>query len=369
MPGRLFLIRSLWIGLGLAAALAGCNAQTEPDGLSDEPLLAIAPAGELLPPASPSNAELAARAAPAGETPPAAERRLERGEFFPFTRTITRTLVQALPQGDSTSTFRLEMNLVLTVEETRDDGRARLGVRYERVKYARNFAGDEFAFDSRVPAAALPLDAQPYHGLVGHGFSWWTAPDNHVLELVGFGDFLARSLRGVPPESRGRILSEKTALPADAAIGEFLDPAIGLWREPGGRAPAMPVGESWTAGRHEAFPAPYRCSTRYTLSRCDAQTAEIEILGTISPARDDEAGESAAAVRRGHLFGRCIIDRRTGLPTDAQLEQRLELRVATPGGGEIEQQKTVISTLRAAPLPERERPAPAAVPGPVRAAP
>jgi hypothetical protein len=276
--------------------------------------------------------------------------RFQRGEQFPVIRTVTQTLTQTSAQGTTTGTSRLEADMILVAEETRDDGRARLGVQFERLRYSRDLAGDKFAFDSQNPPAELPTDVLPYRGLAGNRFALWVGHDNRIQELVGFADFLDRSLANMSPAAKSALASRFDSLPPEEIISEFLDESVGLLHDDsavrGSSASSVKIGESWTRARSFHAPVPHHASTRYSIINCNADMAEIELLGTIAPLKENGALPGAVVIHRGHVFGRCRIDRRTGLPLDSQIEQRLEMHIPTADGGTIEQKKQTVTTFR-----------------------
>lgn len=367
---RLQLLQAVrLLAILLALGAAGCS-QEDAGGIADEPLIAEAPQNDLSLPPIDHEAALAAAAgetlpplgkhektATAGTREPAPPRqanispRFVRGETFPAVRTVTQNLVQTSPDGTTTGTSRLEANVILAVDETRDDGRSRLGVQFERIRYARELAGDRFEFDSQNPVANLPSDAMPYHGLAGNRFALWVGHDNQILELVGFPNFLERSLRGLPPEGKSAVADRFENLPPAELVSEFLDESVGLLRDDsatrGASASIVKLGASWTRTRTVPLPVPHHVQSRYTIVACNDPMAEIEILGTITAA-NEAVTTPAVVIQRGHLFGRSRIDRRTGLPIDSQIEQQLEMYLPTAEGKRIEQQKRVVSTFRVA---------------------
>ncbi|MGE3314999.1 MAG: DUF6263 family protein [Planctomycetaceae bacterium] len=276
--------------------------------------------------------------------------RFQRGEQFPVIRTVTQTLTQNSAQGTTSSTSRLEAEMILAAEESREDGSSRLGVQFERLRYSRDLAGDKFEFDSQNPAAVLPADVLPYRGLAGNRFALWVGHDNTIQELVGFSDFLNRSLASLPADGRAAIASHFDALPPEEIVSQFLDESVGLLHDDsavrGGSTSSVKVGENWTRLRSVQLPVAHHISTKYSIVSCTPEFAEIELAGTIAPPKEPAAQPVAVVIHRGHVFGRCRIDRRTGLPIDSQTEQQLEMHVPTANGTRIEQQKRVVTTFR-----------------------
>ena len=120
------------------------------------------------------------------------------GDRFPLLKTVEQTLTQQTPAGPSLSRSTLELLLAIEVEEVRD-GNKRLGVRYHRVRYRQDIAGEQVEYDSEAPPHSLPAELQIYAGLLDNGFSFWIDADNQISELVGFNEFLTRCVRMVPP--------------------------------------------------------------------------------------------------------------------------------------------------------------------------
>ncbi len=282
--------------------------------------------------------------------------RLNLGDRFPLQKIVTQTLTQASPDGPVTSHSTLELLLAITVEEIRGD-RKRLAVRYQHVRYRHDVAGQRVEYDSNSPAAPIPLQVQAYHGLVNNGFSFWIGPDNRVVELVGFGDFLKRCVEGVAPAHRQAVQTNLAALSGDEGIANFVDDSIGLlpFRVDGkGRRAVVKVGDTWTRERQFVQPLPMYESSKYTLKALNDHIAEIDIVGGITCSTtygpsDQQNKDVRVTVRGGHSFGRCLIDRCTGLPLNSQIERHLDMLVQLSDGVQFEQRKHIVTTIRAFP--------------------
>ena len=133
------------------------------------------------------------------------ELQLPLGEAVPLLKTVEQVLVQKTPEGERTSRSSLELAITLRLEEQAADGSRRLSVAYDRVRYRQSLAGRSFVFDSTVPSDPLPVEALPYKGLAGNGFSFWIGKDHRLLQPVGFADFLKRCLREVPPAQQRTV--------------------------------------------------------------------------------------------------------------------------------------------------------------------
>jgi hypothetical protein len=354
----------------LVSLVIGCT-QEQNKGAGDDSLSAAPQDGLALPPLDKEAQSRALDAVPTNPPAPVDKLkpdppklvqvppRFQRGEQFPVIRTVTQSLTQTSSQGTTIGTSRLEAEMILATEETRDDGRTRLGVQFERLRYARDLAGDKFEFDSQAAPAQVPSDVLPYRGLAGNRFALWVGHDNRVQELVGFADFLDRSLSGMSPTGRAAIATRFDALPPEEIVSEFLDESIGLLRDDsllhGPSTSLVKAGASWTRSRNFAAPVPHHVNTRYSIVTCTPESAEVDVLGTVTPPREAAAQPQTVVIHRGHIFGRCRIDRRTGLPIDSQIEQRLEMHIPSADGHNIEQQKRVVTTFRVG-LPGAEAP-------------
>ena len=275
------------------------------------------------------------------------------GDRFPLLKTVERTLVQVTPQGEVRNTTSLELLMSLTVDEVAsgDDrqGQKRLAVRYHRVRYQQDIAGQRLSYNSETPPNPLPPGAEAWHGLVGNGFFVWVGPNNQLIEAVGFREFVERCLRHVPPERQMQVRAAVSSTTPIEGVINFLDDSIGILP-----AEALKVGDNWSQTRQISEPLRMNVALQYNLEKLDDNLARIAILGTISPA----AGYSSPAeiargitvtVRGGQIFGTCGIDRRTGLPLQSRVEQNLEMKVAASGGPEFEQRKQTITTIQAFP--------------------
>ena len=290
------------------------------------------------------------------------ELRLQKGDRFPLVKTVHQTLNQRSELAPALAETRLELTLVITVEEVRDDA-ILLGVRYSRVNYAHDVAGQQLAYDSSTHAGAVPWDALPYAGMINNGFSFWLGRDNSIREMVGYKEFLERCVAEVPLERRETLLSEISNRFGDDGVANFVDDSIGLLPynttvDPDAATRVLP-GDVWTRERRLMQPVPVQLTSTYRLTDINDTTAEIDITGRI--ASGDAAALNTAGRLRisgGHSLGRCIVDRATGLPLEMNLTRYITMKLTTADEKEVVQEKTIVTTIRA--FPETRGPVTAA---------
>ncbi len=291
------------------------------------------------------------------------ELNLAVNQRFPMIKTVEQTLSQASAAGVIQSKSKLELILALTVEELHEDGRKRLRVQYSGVKYSHDIAGEKVSFDSNRSSGPAPPEVQAYQGLVQNGFSFWIGPDNKIIELVGFDQFMQRCLQNTPVSQRETVLAKISETSGDDGVANFIDDSIGLLpyninkEHQGG---AVRVGESWTKTRRLTQPIPMVLKTEYTLRELNDNIARINIAGDIAASKIsspiNQHGKSVQLfIRGGKSFGSCLIDRQTGLPLESKIDRFLETTVKLENGKEFEQQKQIVTTIRAFPHQE-ERP-------------
>ncbi|QGQ25126.1 hypothetical protein F1728_21620 [Gimesia benthica] len=291
------------------------------------------------------------------------ELNLAVNQRFPMIKTVEQTLSQASAAGVVQSKSKLELILALTVEELQEDGRKRLRVQYSGVKYSHDIAGEKVSFDSNRSSGPAPPEVQAYQGLVQNGFSFWIGPDNKIIELVGFDQFMQRCLQNTPVSQRETVLAKISETSGDDGVANFIDDSIGLLpyninkEHQGG---AVRVGESWTKTRRLTQPIPMVLKTEYTLRELNENIARINIAGDIAASKIsspiNQHGKSVQLfIRGGKSFGSCLLDRQTGLPLESRIERFLETTVKLESGKQFEQQKQIVTTIRAFPHQE-ERP-------------
>ncbi len=298
-------------------------------------------------------------AAPASKTRLAL--RLSLREPATLLKTVDQVLVQKIPGGDQTSRSSLELAVTLRLEEEAPDGSQLLSVVYNRVRYWQDVAGRSFAFDSTVPAEPLPVEALPYKGLVGNGFSFWISPDHRLIKPVGFPEFLERCIRDVPPDRQRQVVLA-FASAAQEGLASFVDENLGFLPP----TPTVEERDTWKCDRRLAGPIPLQLSTRCTLARMTEQFAEIEMEGTIDPVKspafsNHPAGDVQVQARGGRTTGHCEIDRKTGLPLHCEVKRQLDMQVQLADGRRFDQQKMTTATIRLVP-PQTSRPARLVIP-------
>ncbi|MFO0918496.1 MAG: DUF6263 family protein [Planctomycetaceae bacterium] len=280
--------------------------------------------------------------------------RLAVGDQFPLIKTVEQKLTLPGPQGVTVGQTRLETQLSLTVEEIRD-GATRFGVRYHGVHYQeQDLAGHRCEFSSSQAGAEIPPQASAYAALVNNGFSFWVGPDNQLIELVGYPDFLKRCMQHLPVAQRQAMIAQMSAEQADQGIASFVDESIGILpvNRPGEEA-VVPIrkGSSWVLPvRHIDGPIPMQVSTHCLIKDLTDETVQIDLFGTIMPvAGADSSPSGKCSVRGGRCLGNCTVDRQTGLPTASRVERYLDIVLQSPDGQQLEQQKEIITTIRALP--------------------
>lgn len=344
-----------WVGMcGLLLSLSGCGwfGSKSSDSESDE---AIPELGEH---AKPSTNREAANKTIATEN---LELRLKVGDRFPLIKTVEQRLRQQSPDGRPpiVSSSKLQMTLAIIVEDI-DQGVKTLGVRYQRVRYEHDIAGEKVSYDSALLPKTVPNAAQVYHGLLDNGFSFELGADNRIVQVHEFESFLKRCVRHAPASQQKELLTRLVATQEDEGIANFVDDSVGMLPyniddlNAGGD---VKVGTSWRKNRQIVRPFPMSIDTAYRLANINERYATLELFGKIQPARIQHASntiQSAGAtekmtLRGGHSFGTCTIDRESGLPIQSHVSRTMNLTLELPTGAKFDQTKDIVTTIQSFP--------------------
>ncbi len=306
------------------------------------------------------------------------ELRLKVGDRFPLIKTVEQRLRQLSPNGGRPieSSSKLTMTLAITVEAI-DQGVKTLGVRYQRVRYEHDIAGEQVSYDSALFPKSVPDAAQVYHGLLDNGFSFDLGADNRIVQVHDFEAFLKRCVRHAPASQQKEMLTRLVATQEDEGIANFVDDSVGMLPyniddlNAGG---AVKIGSSWRKNREITRPFPMTINTAYRLGAINERYATLELFGQIVPAQIQRAGNKAQpagatetmTLRGGHCFGTCTIDRDSGLPIQSDVTRTMDLTLELPTGVKFDQKKEIVTTIRT--FPEQGSPATAAK-GTLRSAP
>lgn len=352
----------------LSVCIAGCGREPVSTASADDELLAELSTGSVEeaestePVARPVQNPVKVRAVNASRPAqdvlrkPKGERlelRLKRGDRFPLMKTVEQTLMQKSETHPAFAKTRLELSLAIAVQDVQPDA-ILLGIVYSRVVYEHDISGRRLRFDSAAQQGAVPWDAIPYAGMVGNGFAFWLGRDNRIRELVGYREFLERCVERVPLDRRQSLLAELSGRFGDDGVANFVDDSIGLLPydasvDQEARTLVMP-GDVWTRERRLMQPIPVHMTSTYTLTGINERTAEIEIAGRIASSEAvNSNGPGRVRISGGRSEGTCIVDRATGLPLDVSVTRTLSLRVATEDGVEVQQDKSIVTTIRAFP--------------------
>lgn len=283
---------------------------------------------------------------------------LDVGDHFPLQKTIEQKLIQPTETGQIESSSRLTLMFAITVE-AEDEGRRKLAVRYQRVRYSQDILGDRIVYDSQSPPAQVPDALQIYHGLANNGFSFWLGAANRIIEVEDFDSFLKRCVRHAPPARQPQLLEHIVATQEDEGFANFVDDSIGLLPynpQATGRETAISVNQSWPKSRRITRPLPMEIKTTYTLSELTDSVAKVSIVGSIEPIQTAQlnpiqqtTGESKLSLQSGIQTGLCIIDRKTGLPLRSRVQRDLKMNVTVGGGRTFEQYKTIVTMIESFP--------------------
>jgi hypothetical protein len=335
----------------VATAIVGCGSDDAPPS-----------AGAAAPPQAPAGRPVSAASVQTAQKPavppPGLELRLAPGQRFPVRKVVEQTLTQQSHPQPVVGRTRLELWLMLAVEETEASDRVRMRLEYQRVHYRHDVPGESFEFDSSNAGPSLPPVAAPYLGLVGNGFAFSIGPDRRIVELAGFPEFLDRCVRDVPAAQRAAVLQQFSQLVDAAEIANVVDDGIGFLPAAGQGEPR--IGSTWTRERRLGRMLPLHLTCQCTLSDLNEQSAGIDIAGhvaataVIEPVSGQPPGDVRISVRGGHATGHCTVDRLTGLPLRSMIERRVEMLVEPAEGAPFVQVKHLLTTIECFP----EQPAP-----------
>ena len=341
-------------GCGQSQSQTVTSSESENDaGLVDSLLADLGGAGktnELADPAGPVS--------PLTKTAPGErlELRLQTGDRFPLLKTIEQSLVQKPSQFSATAQTRLDLHMVIQVDQVKDDA-ILMNVRYVRVVYEHDVSGHRMMFDSDTHQGAVPEDVVPYAGMVNNGFSFWLGRNNRIRELVDYQQFLERCVQQIPTERRQLLLGEISSRFGDDGVANFVDDTIGLLPYDDSVDPESATrvgpGDVWSRERRLMHPVPVYMSSTYRLVALNQRTAKIDITGRIASGEtytDSRKGQTAKVkIKGGQSFGSCVVDRVTGLPLELRRTRYLNLAVLTDSGNTVEQDKRVVTTIRSFP--------------------
>ncbi|WP_437206107.1 DUF6263 family protein [Planctomicrobium sp. SH664] len=274
---------------------------------------------------------------------------LKPGDQFPLRKVVEQELQQDTVQGTpQTNRSRLELMFAITVLEQRE-GRTKLGVRYSRVRYSHDVAGEHVEYDSTRPTAELPLSVLAYHDMVNDGFAFWLGPDNQILEVDGLTEFLNRCLARVPEDQRQNVVLGMEAGSGETGIANFVDNSIGLL--PCGTQ-SRP-GDSWDRQQHVSRPIPMHINNRYTLKELSNNLAVIDIRGAITPSTTvnmlDDGNGVRVLVNGGETLGSCSIYRDTGLPKESRVDRTIDMTVVLSSAISFRQRKRIMTSIESFP--------------------
>ena len=281
---------------------------------------------------------------------------LKIGDRFPFSKTVEHRLTQTDKEGVHVSASRAEITMSLAVDNVLADGRKQISARYHQIRYLQDIQGNRIIYSSDQPPEQAPQEAILYSGLVNNGFSFWIGPNNKVIDVVEFNDFLQRCLRNVPPQNQAALQRQLECTKGEGYLTSFIDDSIGLIPYESNSSPpdsAFETGAVWELEPQTCeTPIPMVTNTRCVLKDCSTDFAEVLLTGRISGSPNpftiqNPDGDFKVLVKGGHSSGVCRFDRRTGFPTDSRIQRSVEFVMELPDGQRIQQTKETLSTFSA----------------------
>lgn len=265
---------------------------------------------------------------------------LKAGDVFPLIKTVEETITQNTPRGPIHSKTSIQLVLAIRVQEVQKD-RTRLRVDYRRVRFVQDLPGERIDYDSASPPRDVPAEVQPYRGLVDNGFEFWIGPDNRILKLERFDEFLKRCVAHVPADRRAAVITRFIKTTGDEQVANFIDDSVGMLPY---RDRAVKTGDTWTRKRQVLRPVPLALTQTCKLTRLDDGIAEIDVRGEIAtsevygPSQQPQNG-LRLTVTGGKTYGHCRIRRATGLPERSEIHRDYEMLVRYPDGRQFTQSK------------------------------
>lgn len=345
-------LRWMLIGSLLCVSLSGCGYFQESVADDDTELNELDGAESDQPSSEAESRLLAGANSPIQEG--LLELKIKVGDRFPLSKRVSHRLTQTDANGISENTSQTDMMLSLVVEDVQPDGRKLLSVHYHRVKYDQDLHGKKVSYSSDRPGEIVPPEAMLYAGLAKNGFSFWIGPDNKVIELVGFNDFLRRCLNAVPPQHVAVVQRQLESTRSEDGVANFIDDSIGLLpysNDPKHPGVAVKEGGTWElAPRNSDGPIPTIVHTQCMLKELTPTSAEILLSGRISGNANPTVirtadGSMKIQVKGGQCTGTCRVDRITGLPTQSRVQRYLEIGMETSDGKQIQQTKESVSEI------------------------
>lgn len=325
--------------LGLLMCVAGCNG-TWPGGSADSELSEDEFA-EL------ADGETSTELGSATSTPTTdLALHLRVGDRFPLQKSIEQRLLQKVSRDVTAGHSRVDLLLAMTVEEVQQ-ANVRFGVRYQRVSFAQEVAGERVEYNSANPTGSVPPEAELYASLVGNGFSFWVGADRKVREVIGYEAFAQQCLAAIDPSRRAAIEPQFAALNGPDGVANFVDDSLGLLPSTGTGPGALQVGSRWTLSPRQVDESiPTAIATNCLLKELTDKTAEINLYSNIPATIVEDATRGVrVTVSGGRCLGSCVVDLKTGLPVSSRVERSLDMLVELPDGSRIPQQKSTITTV------------------------
>jgi hypothetical protein len=280
--------------------------------------------------------------------------KLRIGDRFPFSKSVEHRLTQIDKSGTQVSSSRTDISLVIVVDKVLADGRKLMSVQFQRVQHVQDILGKRIAYTSDDPNSVVPQEIMLYAGLIGNGFSFWVGPNNKTSEVVGYGDFIRRCVRGIPDSSKAAVQQQFDPTKGIEGIANFIDDSIGLLPlsdDPKQSGAAISKDAFWELEpRYCDMPVPVVTNTRCILKEVSANAVEVLMTGRISGVQDpfvlhEVEGDLKVFVKGGSCTGACTINPQTGLPSKSQIQRSLDLVLELPDGQRILQNKDTVTNL------------------------
>ncbi|GAA4299932.1 hypothetical protein GCM10023143_00540 [Compostibacter hankyongensis] len=192
-----------------------------------------------------------------------------------------------------------------------------------KVGYDSGHPEDSSTANGLVAGMMSRLFKEVFSGFLHHSFSFTISPQGKVISVTGITEMMDSALDHadfLPQQVREAMKTNMKKSFSNEAMRETLDKSFDLYA-----GHPVAVGDSWEKSASLTTPVAMDMQSHYTVKDIKDKTVSLAVSSTLA------SGQSGETKLSGTQSGTMEVDRKSGIPLRADLNQKMEGSLSTQG--------------------------------------
>ena len=259
--------------------------------------------------------------------------RLKKGDVYQVKQSVEQKITQEVQGQKMEIAQTFGFGYLYVVEQVDAESTATVKITYYSVAMKQDGLMGHTEYDSTHPPEAVPMQAKPFAGMLGQGFTMKITPEGEVKEVKGVGAMLQKMLEnsGLPegPMRDGLISGLKNQF-SDEGMKEMMGQVTGFYPKE-----RVGVGDTWKRQMMITKGLPMIIDSTYKLKSRKDGVAKIEAVMVVKPnpkAKPMDMGIMKIGYKLGgKQQGTFEINEATGMLKRSHVKQKLSGTIVIEG--------------------------------------